>query len=132
MTVYIAAPYELREQANAVRLLLADRHIVCSSRWIVQDDSAIESHEWAQVDLDDIKAADVLVALNPPEFARSGSGGRHVELGYALALDKQILVVGARSNIFHHHHAVTICESIDHAVGWLQLAASAPIVGLGG
>jgi nucleoside 2-deoxyribosyltransferase len=116
VTVYIAAPYEERKQANRVRVRLAAQSIACSSRWLTDDGSATLSHEWARADLDDVRAADALLALNPPAYHQRGSGGRHVELGYALALDKPILVVGERSNIFHYHHGVTLCVDVDEAI----------------
>jgi nucleoside 2-deoxyribosyltransferase len=112
---YITAPYPIRADAKAAMLVLADAGIGCTARWITQDDSAQLSHAWAQADLDDVRAADVLVALNPPEFANAGTGGRHVELGYALALGKALYLVGERTNIFHYHHTVTVCGTLDEA-----------------
>ena len=32
---------------------------------------------------------------------RTHSGGRHVELGYALALGKHVVHIGQQENIFH-------------------------------
>ncbi len=32
-----------------------------------------------------------------------GSGGRHVEFGYALAKGKPIVLVGPQRNVFHFH-----------------------------
>lgn len=109
MKVYIAAPFA---DAPFARLIaqglrqLAD--IECTSRWLTG--SSELNDEWARKDLEDIDAADVLVALNAEAWndpaANKGSGGRHVEFGYALAMGKPILLVGSRSNIFHYHSDV--------------------------
>jgi hypothetical protein len=38
-------------------------------------------------------------------------GGKHVELGIALALGKQIVVLGRRENIFHYHPCILFFEN---------------------
>ncbi len=52
-----------------------------------------------------ISRADVLVLLTGAALGLTpdecGSGGRHVETGYALAKDKWVVVVGEAENIFH-------------------------------
>lgn len=50
---------------------------------------------WA--DFDDIKEADCLIFIS----SQGGKGGRHVEYGIALGLDKRIIILGRRENIFH-------------------------------
>jgi len=113
--IYITAPYELRKSAQEAMKFFAEIGIECTARWIWQDDSAILSHEWAQADLNDVWLANILVALNPPEWAKNGSGGRHVELGIALTLEKPIYLIGERTNIFHYHDRVTVCATLDEA-----------------
>lgn len=108
MKVYIAAPFELRKDAEALQLRLQDDGITVTARWIMEEGADQISHEWATNDLSDVARADILLLLNPPEFKRSGTGGRHVEFGYALALNKKVLVVGVASNIFHSLNNVVI------------------------
>jgi hypothetical protein len=110
---YITAPYPLRAEAHAALRLLAENGIDCTARWIWQEDAAVLSHEWAQADLDDVRRADVLVAINPVKWGNAGTGGRHVELGAALVYGKPIYLVGERTNIFHYHNTVTVCETLD-------------------
>ena len=100
MHVYIAAPNELLEDARLVRTKLKHAGIVVTSRWLNGLESL--SDRCATMDLADVDAADVLLLLNPLNWERSGTGGRHVELGYALARQKKILIVGVRSNVFHY------------------------------
>ena len=111
MKVYIAAPFsELPFAAKIAVGLTQAADIICTARWLTEHSEM--TAEWAQRDLDDIDAADVLVALNAATWnepaANKGSGGRHVELGYALARGKPIVLVGVRSNIFHSHPAVRL------------------------
>lgn len=100
MRVYIAAPYPERVYAQQVMADLESRgDFEVTSTWLRHEDKLEDT--FARLDLADVARADVLVALNPPEYANSGTGGRHVEFGYALALRKPIVMVGAQSNIFH-------------------------------
>jgi nucleoside 2-deoxyribosyltransferase len=100
MKVYIAAPYPYREQAIRVMRMLETQGIDVTSRWLKAPDTMTDEH--ARKDLEDVARADVLLALNPDGWEEKGTGGRHVEFGYALALGKAIVLVGERSNIFHH------------------------------
>lgn len=110
LRVYLAAPFELQAPAAVLRGDLDKRHgIGCTSRWLDAKDRQ-ETNGWARRCLSDVEAADVLVALNPESWGRAGTGGRHVELGYALALRKPVLVVGARTNLFHFLLDVTVVE----------------------
>lgn len=99
-TVYIAAPYPLREAAIAVMHRLEDAGFEVTSTWLKQEDKLEDA--FARLDLADVDRADTLVALNPPEWVSVGTGGRHVEFGYALARQKPIVMVGERGNIFHY------------------------------
>lgn len=111
LKVYIAAPYPWRE--NAVRLMQAveSAGLEVTSTWLRALDVENDAH--ARLDLADVARADVLVAVNPPDFEKAGTGGRHVELGYALGLHKRIVLVGNQSNIFHHLSDVIRVESCD-------------------
>lgn len=123
---YLAAPYQMRAAAQVAMQQFAARGFACTARWITQDDSAQIGPEWAQADLADIDAAAAFVALGPEVWKNAGSGGRHVELGYALARGKLICLVGARTNLFHHHPAVTWCATVDDAIDWLAGEPSWP------
>lgn len=56
--------------------------------------------KFAADDLEDVLAADTLIAFTEPPRSTASRGGRHVELGIALASGKRILVVGPRENVF--------------------------------
>jgi nucleoside 2-deoxyribosyltransferase len=119
--VYIAAPYPIRISAIALKEHLERRGVTVTSRWLISD--GVESDEFAEEDLEDVRAADVLIAFNPPDWAQLGTGGRHVEFGYALALGKPIVLFGVRSNIFHHLSRVRLAADVEDliaAVGGLH------------
>jgi hypothetical protein len=101
MKVYIAAPWEEQPRGKLLAFALERAGLVVTSRWLEASRETL-TDEWATNCLHDVAGADVLVAYNPETWARTGTGGRHVELGFALALGKLVLVVGARTNIFHH------------------------------
>jgi len=105
-SVYIAAPYPARREAIRLMEALNASGFEVTSSWLVADDELTD--EFARKDLNDIDRADALVALNPESWANLGTGGRHVEFGYALAKGKPLVIVGARTNIFHQLSDVTV------------------------
>lgn len=113
MNVYLAARYsrypEMQEYAR--QLILCGHEV--TARWILGDhelrsDGQSDADEWAvrwaQEDWDDLMAADVVIAFTeaPGSIVGRARGGRHVELGAALAANKAVCIVGPRENVFHH------------------------------
>lgn len=112
MNIYIACPYEMRERAKHVANVLAiDKHTI-TARWLLDShdgDDKGDATDWprhAVEDLRDVQAAECVVVLNPEGFETKGTGGRHTELGIALALGHRVLLVGQRSQVFHHTPSV--------------------------
>jgi nucleoside 2-deoxyribosyltransferase len=128
--VYIAAPSQLQLKCRSVKRSLELHGHKVTSRWIDHNDLYSPSFEVQQagaiVDLEDVAEADILLAFNPDEFRNSGTGGRHVELGYAIALKKPILLIGERTNVFHYHPLVTFIPDGDFlkAVGLFRASSS--------
>ena len=112
MTIYIAAPYEMRDEAISVMHWLESQGHEVTSSWL-RDGVFANDDPTARLDLADIDRANLLLALNPSEWRQRGSGGRHVELGYALALGKQVVLVGARTNVFHYLDCVRVIERVE-------------------
>jgi len=110
MRIYLAARLgRWPEMVYRARELQTLGHTV-TSRWHngqgkpehPRDRSAV-SHDLAGVarqDLGDIDAADGVILFT--EYGKHFAGGRHVEAGYALALNKRLFVVGPRENVFYH------------------------------
>jgi nucleoside 2-deoxyribosyltransferase len=129
-TVYIAAPYPLRDAAIAVMQRLEDAGFEVTSTWLKQEDKLDDAY--ARLDLADVDRADALVALNPPEWVSTGTGGRHVEFGYALARQKPIVMVGERANIFHYLREVQVVDDSDlvKTLRAIQTVSSVPSLDL--
>ena len=121
MKIYIAAPWQYRSHAILLMTKLVEKGHEVTSSWLVVDDDSADglptslegADKYARADLNDVEAADMLVAINPKEFANAGTGGRHVELGYAIARGKQIVLFGERSNIFHSLSNIRLITSLE-------------------
>jgi hypothetical protein len=106
LSVYFAGRLEDRRLVAGVRDRLVRFGIRSTARWlrelIARDDVA------ALACLADIAGADAFLLVNPEIVHGTGTGGRHVELGVALALGKPIVVLGGRENAFHHLRGVRL------------------------
>jgi hypothetical protein len=55
---------------------------------------------FAHEDLEEVISADLLIAFTEPAGSGRPRGGRHVELGMAIGLERMVWIVGHRENIF--------------------------------
>lgn len=125
-TMYLASRYGRRLELCEYRdQLVADGHSV-TSRWLNGDhqiddqgqpigesgeriiesdseDGAALRARFAQEDLDDVCSCVMFVAFTEPPRSGASRGGRHVELGVAIALGLPIIIVGPRENLFCWH-----------------------------
>jgi len=115
--VYLAARYQEHPAMRVLRDELVAAGIVVTSRWIEggHDIQADADHDeqrqrFCMEDLEDVDACDVLVVQSPKAHHRTGRGGRHVEVGYALAKGKPVILVGERENVFHWHPLVRLVD----------------------
>lgn len=126
MNIYLAGSYgRLRELARYASALKAMGHGV-TARWLQglheadDDNHTVEqAREWSTQDLEDIDAADTFVVFTGP----GRRGGRHTELGYALARMRResdsdapfaVYAVGpAEENIFYY--TPDVCWAPDFA-----------------
>lgn len=111
MKVYIAARYSTKEEMKHVAVLLKDKGIDVTSSWLQEPHAAGTTMDqvdpqdlcaYAQQDIEDIKAADVVVLFSVDPLMPTVRGGRHVETGIAIGLGKPLFVIGPVENIFHH------------------------------
>ena len=104
--VYLAARYDRRLEMAAKARELEDHGFTVTSRWVqglhegATDPATLGRCAWD--DLEDIEQADIFITFTEAPDAGYTSGGRHVELGYALANDLSVIVVGPAENVFHH------------------------------
>lgn len=136
MKVYLAAPYAARDTAKDYAAELARVGFTVTSSWLEEKheindgttgaatdltDAQVAVH--AAKDLADIDVSDLLVAITAKALGvEGGSGGRHVETGYAIAKGKRVLVVGEPENVFHRlGRACSVVPNWHEAV--IELAA---------
>jgi hypothetical protein len=95
----------------ATRLERLVENVEVVSRWIFRAPDA-DDYTWndAVEDLKDVLEASVMVS-----FTGGGRGGRHVEFGYAVGVDRPItggprrfVLIGAKEHIFHEKPGLEI------------------------
>ena len=111
MRIYLMARYsrheEMQEVAKALQLL---GHTI-TSRWIWGEHRAHAAaigtgtitnieQQIAQNDVFDLWTAECAIGFSE-ELHTTTRGGRHVELGMALAWNKQVIIVGGYEHVFH-------------------------------
>lgn len=121
---YIAGRYTRRNEfltiANEIETI--NRSWISNARWLTGDHQDIGPNDdpdrmrhVAQEDLDDIRQADVVFAYTEhPDTPGAARGGRHVELGYAIAHHKITVTIGPLENVFCSipHNAATTLEAL--------------------
>lgn len=97
MRVYIAAKYHRRFELRALASALKAHGVAVTSRWLDNgEDEAAETGgpaAAAQMDLDDVDAADAVIFIGEARGSKNTGGGRFFELGYAYAQGKRLIVV---------------------------------------
>lgn len=112
MRLYLMARYSRHCEMQAVAQRLMSLGHTVTSRWIwgahQASDKAIGTgmlgafeRKLAEEDMADVHAADVCIGFSEPLRASPSQGGRMVELGMALAWQKEVIVVGGSEHVFH-------------------------------
>lgn len=114
MRVYLAAPYQSRDQIKTYGQELERIGFTVTSSWLDEKHdinegttgaatelSTQEVATHAAADLADIDRSQLLVLFTEAAVGHRGGGGRHVETGYAIAKTIPVLVVGEPENVFH-------------------------------
>lgn len=110
MRIYLASRYSRKEELRTYRSLAESCGATVTSSWLKESYSPnihmsevpeATSREIADIDLWDIRAADTFVFFSEDQDKQPPRGGRHFEMGYALAHDKRMFVIGKPENIFH-------------------------------
>lgn len=76
--------------------------------------------KFAQDDWEDVTSANLVISFTEPPRSSASRGGRHVEFGIALGLNKPVIVVGYRENIFHWLPSVSFFENFNQALKHIQ------------
>ena len=145
MRIYLAARYGRRSELCGYRDRLEAMHQNVTSRWLngnhqigdggnpigdageslVEGDDGSDSPEAAAMrerfaieDMKDVIHADMLVAFTEPPRCAPSRGGRHVELGMAIGMAKQVVVIGYRENLFCWLPDVQFFETFEDFLVW--------------
>jgi len=98
--IYIAGRYkEKKTLLEKAEILIAHGHVITSS-WLAVPPTAEASYAYAIQDLRDIQDSSLFLyfAGDPTQT----SGGKEFELGFATALQKNIICIGQPTHIFGH------------------------------
>ena len=98
MKIYTASRFANQLRLHPIREELTKRGHVVTSRWL-DEPEGMGAQEAAEVDLEDVDAADALVLWpDIPNPRPSSFGGLFIEFGYALAKGKYLYVVDDTCN----------------------------------
>lgn len=106
---YLAGRYGRRDEFKGYAEQMRERGYGITSRWLSgahdatdDDTDSLELQaQWAKEDLEDIDESDVMLAFTEPSGSSYSRGGRHIEVGYAMAKLIPIVVIGPIENIFY-------------------------------
>lgn len=103
MKIYLCAQFSEQALMQAWKYTLECYEHKVTSRWlyVVEADLATAGTTNAEMDLEDINEADVVISKTLKRGDLFTGGGRHVEFGYALAKGKHLINVGGYENVFH-------------------------------
>jgi len=124
MKIYIAARFSRRDYVRILHAQLTKLNYICTSNWCFnspkdQSTSSLKRNE-ALRDISDIRNSHLIVLLTDTSDVGYITGGKHVELGLALALNKLTCVVGERENVFHYLDAVNHFDTWDGFLDFIQ------------
>jgi hypothetical protein len=124
--IYLASRYGRRDELCTYRAQLHALGFTVTSRWLdgnhhmpdhcPTDYQHAENERFAREDWEDLEAADIVISFTEPSRTGPSRGGRHVEMGAALAWEKVCLVVGHRENVFHYMPEVRFFETWEGAM----------------
>jgi len=122
--IYIAAPWAEKAYAKEVSKDFRAAGFDVVSRWIDFHEGTssdglqldpVKLQREALNDIEDVMAADILVLLNL-QARGTETSGKAVETGMALAMGKDVVMVGGPTNVFHFLDTVRKVDSIEDAI----------------
>jgi hypothetical protein len=119
--VYLAASWLRREEMQSVAQELRTAGLEVDVHWLDQYDSHKQKSHLnnARADIRGVRECDVFVRYSddlslPLVPSKLATGGRFVEQGIAMTLDKEIFVVGGKQCIFDELPKVTHVKDTAH------------------
>lgn len=111
ISIYLAGRYGRRKELLEKSYVLGGfANVRITSTWLLEDDRHLADSVISQRDVRDILICNWLLNFTdgPVDLRakdvewRMFRGGRHVEFGIGLALNKRLILIGPRENVFHH------------------------------
>lgn len=112
--IYLAARIALRFQMRNVRDVLQSAGHTVTARWIdgphtdpANPELSMHSVDCCAMDLEDVRAADILMPYTDQPKTFQLGGGRHVEFGIAIERGMRIMAIGPKGeHVFHYHNGI--------------------------
>lgn len=120
MKIYTAARYARREEILEYAKVLSQFGHIVTARWVNGDEVGKSLEDIAVMDLDDVRAADMVLVFTDPKGSAQTGGGRHTELGLGYALGKKIWLIGELEQVFHSLPGVQRFDNLDQVLGALK------------
>lgn len=129
--IYLAAMFaEGADLAVKEAPMLAQQGYRVTSRWLSRalagSNLYLSNREAAEEDIEDIDRSHILL-LKTEERGVYGTGGRHVEFGYAYARGKTLCTYGPGENVFQDLPEVRRFDSFPRFVIWLLAEHPVPL-----
>lgn len=115
-SIYIASLYSRREEMleNANKLIAAGFSV--TARWVSGGEDGLDNEAVAELDIDDVIDADMVLSFTLPYGTMFKGGGRHVEFGVGVGLGKELAIVGERECVFHWLPEVKQYNTLDEFI----------------
>lgn len=118
--IYLAARIALRYQMRNVKRVIEEAGHTVTSRWIIGPHSDIHNDEYPMppeqccaIDIEDVRAADILMPYTDEPKTFQLGGGRHVEFGIAIERGMRIMAIGPKGeHVFHYHSGIEFYPDI--------------------
>jgi nucleoside 2-deoxyribosyltransferase len=126
--IYLAARFSRRHEMQGIRGdILRNQVGLVTSRWIdnCTDDEA-DALKCAKIDIEDLDAADVVIAFADEPRSNRSRGGHHVEFGYGLAQGKRIILIAHRENVFNYLPEVEFFPTWESCLATLKAEQDKP------
>jgi len=108
LAVYLSSTTARAAEMERYAEEMRAQDLIVVSRWPLEV-GQMDMATAAKRDLDDLSRADAIVSFTQGRAnAHQGRGGRHVELGVAIARSMRVVIVGEREHAFHHLASVTV------------------------
>ncbi|MFA5266310.1 MAG: hypothetical protein WC378_21005 [Opitutaceae bacterium] len=143
MRIYIAARFDRLPEMNIHADELRQKGHIVDCRWLngshqlhpgaeqldgsagfisVDEGVTMQALPFALDDVEDLAAADAIILFSEWPESHSKRGGRHVEFGIALGLNKKLFIVGPpRENVFHCLPQVTRFNTWPECLGFFEV-----------